>query len=276
MDNEIVAYYLAQHPRDSTRILESASPADLRAFIDALPLDERAQVVGNLVATTAATYLDRLAPEDAAKILERLRGTVSAQILGMLPQSLRQPVLDALPVTTQSTVRHLLRYPDDSVGALMVTKTLMCRMDANVRRAKQIVRRLADIDVPIMVVVDDEMKPAGLITVGKLLAIREREPIKDHMHSIHSRLRAYADVRTVLHLSAWQTEDYLPVVEAADRYVGLLPKARLHAYALATRGSARDDDDLTRAALDVADMVWGPAAEMLARLSTHPTKENSE
>ncbi len=267
LPNDVARYYVTHHPRDSARILEAARSADLKAFLDVLPLEEKAIVLGNLIAPTAASYLADLPSEPAAAIVDRMRSTTAAQILAVMTQAKRHPILDALRVEMQSTIRHLLRYPDDSVGALMLPKTLMCRVDATVRRAKQLVRRLADVDLPMMVVVDDTMRPEGLIAVGKLLTIRERELIKDHMRSIPVRLRAHADVHTVLHLPAWQGEDYLPVVEIGGRYVGMLPKARLHPYALAARGSGHDDDILTETVLNMADMVWGPAAEALARLA---------
>jgi Mg/Co/Ni transporter MgtE len=272
-----VAYYLRNHPRDVARVLESARAEHLKEFINGLPEDDRPGLFGNLLPQTAATYLADVDPAAAAAIVARLRSASAAQILGTMPRTKRWPILDALPLEKRTHIRHLLRYPDDAVGSLMLTNTLACRQDATIRRAKHLVRRFADTELPVMVVVDDAMKPVGLIAVSKLLRVREREFIQDHMRFVPGRLRAHAEIHTVLTLPTWNTEDYLPVVENDEHYVGLLPKSRLHGHALATRVTTTGTSvDLATTVLDVADLLWNPAAQILARASTTTLEDPNE
>jgi len=268
MTRETVAYYLRNHPRDVARVLESARGEDLKEFINSLGDDDQAQLFSYLLPQTAAIYLAGIGAEPAASIVARLRSASAAQVLGAMSQAKRRPILDVLPLEKRTNIVHLLRYPDDAVGSLMLTNTLACRQDATVRRAKQLVRRFAETELPIMVVVDDVMKPVGLIAVSRLLSVREREFVQDHMRFVPGRLRARAEIRTVLTLPTWNSEDYLPVVETDERYVGLLPKARLHGHALATSHAAATTGDLASTVIDVADLIWTPVAEMLARAST--------
>lgn len=276
MPSDAVSYFLTHHPRDSVRLLETSRSEDLASFLDGLSVEERAGLLANMLPQTAAAWIGGLDPEGAADVVEKLRSSTAAAILGALTRTARHPIFDALPVEKRENIRHLLRYPDDSVGALMLTNTLACRIDATVRRAKQLVRRFAHTELPLMVVVDDAMKPLGILPLSRLLSEREREPVRDHMRRLPTRLRAHASVGSVLTLPAWNTEDYLPVVEADGRYVGLLPKARLHRHALATHIDAERSTELTETLLALADMVWGPAAELLARGGGQPLENKND
>lgn len=268
MPRDTVIHYLKHHPRDAMRVLESARAEELHAFIDSLGAEAKASVLAYLLPQTAAGYIARAGAERAAEVVAQLRSATAARVLAAVTQSRRREILEQLPLEKRTNIRHLLRYPDDSVGSLMLTTTLACRVDANVRRAKQLVRRFAQVELPMMVIVDDDMRPVGLVSVSNLLRAREREPVDMHMRFVPARLRAHAEVRTVLALPVWDSEDYVPVVETDDRYVGLLAKASLHGHALATRGAAENSDDFATTVLDVADLFWRPAAETLARAAT--------
>lgn len=274
MPRDTVIHYLKHHPRDSIRVLETARAEELHAFIDSLGSEVKANVLGHLLPQTAAGYLTRAGAERSAEVVGQLRSATAARVLAAVSQNQRREILEHLPLEKKTNIRHLLRYPDDSVGALMLTTTLACRVDANVRRAKQLVRRFTHVELPMMVVVDDDMRPVGLVSISNLLRAREREPIDAHMRFIPARLRAHAEVRTVLSLPVWDTEEYVPVVETDERYVGLLPKASLHNHALAARGTTEKSDDLATTLLDVADLFWRPAAETLARAATIDSGED--
>tara|TARA_R110002073_G_scaffold267842_3_gene431095 strand:+ start:1422 stop:2249 length:828 start_codon:yes stop_codon:yes gene_type:complete len=274
MPRDTVIHYLKHHPRDALRVLEAARAEELHAFIDSLGSETKANVLGYLLPHTAAGYIARVGADRAAEVVSQLRSATAARVLAAVTQGLRRDILEQLPLEKRTNIRHLLRYPDDSVGALMLTSTLACRVDANVRRAKQLVRRFSQVELPMMVVVDDDMRPVGLVSVSNLLRARERDPIDTHMRFVPARLRAHAEVRTVLALPVWDTEDYVPVVETDERYVGLLPKASLHGHALATRGTAENSEDFATTVLDVADLFWRPAAETLARAASTNSGEH--
>lgn len=274
MPRDTVIHYLKHHPRDAMRVLEAARAKELHAFIDTLGTEAKANVLAHLLPQTAAGYITGVGAERAAEVVSQLRSATAARVLAAVTQGRRREILEQLPLEKRTNIRHLLRYPDDSVGSLMLTTTLACRVDATVRRAKQLVRRFAQVELPMMVVVDDDMRPVGLVAVSKLLRAREREPVDMHMRFVPARLRAHAEVRTVLTLPVWDSEDYVPVVETDDRYVGLLAKASLHGPALATRGATEKSGDFSTAVLDVADLFWRPAAETLARAAaTNPGEQ---
>ena len=274
--SEIVEYYLAEHPLDVVRVLETSRTTDVKTFIDSLALDEQVAVFSHLLPHTAATYLDTAQPSDAAAVVARLNTNIAARIVGTLRPTVLRPILDELPVDKRENIQHLLRYPAESVGSLMLTNTLACRDNATVRRAKQLVRRFLHTELPMMVVVDSDMRPVGLVSLNTLIGVREREYVRDHMRFVPGRLRAFADVGTVLRMPIWNTEDYVPVVDATEHYVGLLPKARLHDYALSDASTASTSDELASTILNIADMVWKPAVMMLTRASTQRSEIDDE
>lgn len=276
MASETALYYLRNYPQDAVRVLESFAGEDLTDFIDGLSDSDQAQLLSNLLPQTAAKYLADINPERAADLVEQLRSAVAAPILSTVSMTKRRPILDALSVEKRTTIRHLLRFPDDSIGSVMMTNTLACRADGNVRRAKQIIRRFNQVELPTMVVVDKSMKPVGILSVNKLLQARDRELVSEHMRFVPARFRAHAAISSVLTHPIWETEEHVPVIDADDRYVGLLAKASLHKYALAAPISAIESVDLSTTIFDLADLIWSPAAEALARVTTADSRTSNE
>ncbi|MDA0822435.1 MAG: hypothetical protein O3C28_08430 [Proteobacteria bacterium] len=273
--SNIVDYYLDEHPLDLVRVLETSSATDVKEFIESLSIDQQVVVFSHLLPHTAATYLASVQPSDAAVIVARLSTNIAARIVGTLRPPVLRSILNELPMDKRENIQHLLSYQADSVGSLMLTNTLACRDDATVRRAKQLVRRFLHTELPMMVVVDNEMRPVGLISLNTLIGVREREYVRDHMRFVPGRLRAFADVSTVLRMPIWNSEDYVPVVDATEHYVGLMPKARLHGYVLSNT-SASTSEELATTVLNIADVVWKPAVMMLTRASTQPSEIRDE
>ena len=272
MTSETVLHYLRNHPHDTVRVIEASRGDSFTNFIAELSYPDQAQLLTNLLPKTAATYLGEIAPGDAANVVGQLHSVAAAPILGALNMTKRRLILDALPMEKGTNIRHLLRYPEDSIGSLMLSNTLACRADGSVRHAKQIIRRFDHVELPTVVVVDQAMKPVGLLSVNKLLRTRERELVSEHMRFVPTLLRANASISSVLVHPIWETEEHVPVIEPDGRYVGLLPKASLHKHALAARVSESDEASVATTFLDIADMLWVPAADALARLSTTDTR----
>ncbi|MGR8947186.1 MAG: magnesium transporter MgtE N-terminal domain-containing protein [Gammaproteobacteria bacterium] len=272
---DIAEYYIRNFPRDAVKILESARPKELKELIDGLERETCLVIFDFLLPQTTATYLASLSDEKAVEIIQSLKSSTAAQILGVIGREKRQEILTALPNEKSANIRHLLRYPDDSVGSVMHFKTLACRMDSTMRHAKRFVRRLHDVELPVMVVVDELMMPKGLISISKLLIEREREYVRDHMRNVPARFRASAPLRSVLSAPAWESEDYLPVIESDGRYVGLLSKAKLYSYSITSKGAQVRTPDFSTIALNVANLIWQPSAEALVNASS-TKKETSD
>ena len=265
---DIAEYYIRHYPRDAVKILESASLNELKEFIGGLERDILLIILDALIPQTAGNYLASISKEEAVEIIQALKSSTAAQILGTLGRAKRQEILAALSNEKSANIRHLLRYPDDSVGSLMHFKTLACRMDSTMRHAKSFVRRLSDVDLPVVVIVDELMMPKGLLSISQLLRVREREYVRDHMRIVPARFRASAPLRSVLSAPAWESENYLPVIESDGRYVGLLSKAKLYSQTNVLKGAPVHSSDFSTIALNVANLIWQPSAEALVNASS--------
>jgi magnesium transporter len=217
--------------------------------------------------------LSDLDPATGADIIDRLPQSIAARLLAGLHQNQRRRLLEALPAARRHSLQHALRYPEDSIGTIMLPDTPCCRSDASVRDAKRLVRRYRSEITPCLTVLDNAQRPVGLVDVGQLLRLRERDVLSEHMQSVQVRLRARARIETVVNHRAWTTADYLPVVDSDDSFAGLLAKAAVYGYALDQDPTRRTEGRASETLVALADLIWRPGAAILARTTTPEQRE---
>ena len=265
MSAEITVDFLTRHPRDAVPILEAANSKSLYDLLATLELELQISLLGLLLPTTSAGYIASRETNLAVELITRMRADHAAQVLLNIPLRERTSLLASLPASNRQRLRQLLRYPDDSVGAAMMTPAPACRIDSTVRNAKRIVRRIADSDAPAVVVVDADSRPIGVVTTTALMKAADRTLVSEHKRSIHQTIRAYDAIINVASSSVWRTEEYGVVVHSDGRFAGLLLKSAVFERSLGEVKSNVEEPELTTAILDIANLLWSIGAAVLLR-----------
>ena len=265
MAAEVTADYLARHPREAAPILEQADREALHGLLGTLDVELQVKLLAALLPTTVAAYASARNPSDAAGLLARMRTDDAAQVLANMPLRPRAALLEALPAGPRARLQALLRYPNDAVGALMMTPAPACRKDATVRDAKRIVRRIADSETPALVVVDDNSRPVGLITIATLMRVAEKTAVTNHMRDVDAVIRVNDLTVDVAQMSFWRTGEYGVVVHSDGRFAGLLPKSRMYEADSKVPMKDAETPRITKIVLDIVDLLWTIGATILAR-----------
>jgi len=256
--------FLRTHPGEAARVLEQLKADEAGALLLSVPGRVAAPVVARLPPAFAARCLAATPNEPVVRLLRRMNVPATASLLRHLPEPRRQYLLNELPAATAVGCRMLLRYPEDSIGALADTEVLTALPAESVRevlaRIKLATRDIGD----FLYIVDEErrlracVRPANLLLAPPTMSVAGAEPADAPV------LPAQAAPRSIRDHTGWTRYSTLPVVERSGRLVGALRQGVL-IQVLAQGGAApakREADALAVA----GSAAWTLMATMLQSL----------
>ncbi|MDH3443625.1 MAG: hypothetical protein OEN50_06865, partial [Deltaproteobacteria bacterium] len=129
------------HPSDAALILERLSAEEAAAYLEELPPRLAADVVQKMVASTAGECIAQLSPQRFGQIISALPLDTSAGLLRRLDAERRERLLNQAPSNISTLLGRLLRYPENSAGALMDPRALALPEDITVTEALARIRR---------------------------------------------------------------------------------------------------------------------------------------
>jgi Mg/Co/Ni transporter MgtE len=264
-NKELTIAFLRAHPTEAARALESLDPRETAALIAAVPGRVAAPVVSRLLPGFAARSVELLSDESAVRLLRRLSTPAAASLLRHLDASRRTRLLGELPRATAVACGLLLRYPEDSIGALADTDVLTVLPSTPVRDVLARLRSARDDAGDFFYVVDEErrlrvcLRPAALLHATGTLSVGALEPARVPV------LPAQAAPRSVRDHPGWSSHSTLPVVDRDGRLIGALRQSVLM-QALARAPSDARLAAEPRAITAVAEASWTAIATLLQAL----------
>jgi magnesium transporter len=262
-----------QNLAELQRKLEDLHPADVAYILEALPLDERRLVWGQVKSARDGEILLEVSDSvresliqmmDKAELLaaaESLDTDEIADIAADLPHDVIQDLLTSLDAQKRAHLQSALAYPEDTVGALMDFEMVTIRVDVTLEVALRYLRRLGELPDQLdkLFVVGRDDKIIGVLPLKRLLttdpevsvaAVMVEDFVKFHPEDeAHEAAQAFERYDLVM----------APVVDAQGRLIGRLTVDAVLDY---IRESA-DADMLSMAGLkeeeDLFSSVWRSA-----------------
>lgn len=247
-------------------LVGESTPAQVEAFLDALPAGDAARVVSRLsdedqvrLLTTidppeaadlieqlpdaqAAEMIERLEPHEAAAIVQELPSDEQADILQDIGGAEAEAILAAMSPEEGRDARALSRYADDVAGGLMVTEYLSFRDSATVADVLDDLRRnaerYAEYDVQYTYVVDEGGRLVGVLRMRDLLLAPAHRRLADLMARESHKLADTAPLDAVRDFFDRRGYFGAPVVDGAGRLVGVVQRAAVE-EALADRADSQ-------------------------------------
>lgn len=218
--------FLATHPVDAARVLESMAGNDAAALFDAVP------------ARLGAPALEAMRPFAAAKSLPRddaraalLLGGVSvpaaAAVLRYLPEARRGALIDALPTPTAIACRALLGYSEDSVGAWVDSEIIALPPASRASDALDLLRSARVNASSPVYAVDAQRRPLGQVEIATLLRADRDARLELLMRDVTDTLPAATPLAGAVEHRVWSHADIAPVVERGGALVGVIERRML-------------------------------------------------
>ena len=210
--------------------------ADVEVVLREIPNDKMLRVFRMLPKTLAADTFAYMKSEDQQFIVESITDSEINKImdemfmddtvdfLDEMPANVVRRVLKNTDAKTRQTINQLLRYPDDSAGAIMTTEFVDLKKEMTVSDALSHIRKTG-VDketINTCYVIDKVRKLEGAISIRKIILSEPDALIGDLMTAEVKYIRTHSDQETC----AFRFKKYdllsMPVVDAEGRLVGII------------------------------------------------------
>jgi len=254
--------YLGAHPTDAARVLERMSAADCAALLARVPARVTGPVIAAMLPPAAARNLVALEDGAAMTLLATLGPQAAVAVLRHVAEPRRTRLIEGLPTSTALASRLLLGYDEDTVGAWTDPEVTALLPDTRVDDALERVRNDGG-RVERVYLIDPGQKLLGTLELTALL----RAPAASRLSELATRPSAVIAATTPLAGAAshrgWGQTAVLPVVDRAERLIGVLRRESL-VRALARAPAAPKADEEMTVAGALARTYWGAVSGLFA------------
>ncbi|MDP3939939.1 MAG: magnesium transporter [Deltaproteobacteria bacterium] len=239
-------------PSETARSISRLEQAEQARLITLLAPAEAAEVIEDVTMAQAVDLIADLSAEDAAAIVGELESDHQADLLGDLSTESAEAILGVMRPEEARDARHLLSYPPDTAGGIMVTEFVAFREGDRVSDALASMQEnrevYADYHVQYLYVCDDGDRLKGVLRIRDLLYAPREAPLESLMITNPLTVPATAKLED---LERFFDQHHLlgaPVLDDLGELVGLvLPED------VGEAGRKRSDRQL----LDISGIVGG-------------------
>jgi magnesium transporter len=217
-------------------LLEDVHEADVGDLIEALEQDLRPRLIelmGDAFDFTALTEVDdtvreeileELEPETVAEGVRDLDSDDAVTILQDLPKDEQAEILDQLPPTERVALARSLEYPEYSAGRRMQAEFIAVEPHWTVGETIDHMRETSDLPDRFweLYVVGRDQRLKGVVALDRLLRTRRPVPVSELIEEEQRTVHALDDVAEVARLFERYNLVSAPVIDDADRLVGVL------------------------------------------------------
>jgi magnesium transporter len=254
--------FLTSHPEGAVPVLEAIAPEDAAAFLKDIPDAVAGRALEIMQPLVAAAILPALTRKKAAAILLTTDVHARSHIMRLLEDDLMKSIMDQMPKSAARDLARFLRYPEGSVGAWMSSDVAVFETSTSAHDCLAQVRALPYEIRNLVFVVDAQKKLHGAVDLAKLLAAADDTSVETEANTDIKRLSPYAQLASVVALTAWDAALSLPVVDTKGRLLGALHFDRLR-QGLASQQRAKSEMHVSRVMVYLAEAFLVCAAGFL-------------
>ena len=222
LEQQLLARFATDHPQEVASTLVAMSHREAAQVFGNLAPAAAAGLLHYLPSLYAALALEQLAAEEAAAILIAVRPDIAASILRATPNERQAAVVECFPSRLQAVIANLLIYAEDTAGALMDPAVLTAFEQEPVCQVLERLQRNPENALYYLYVVADDQRLVGVVNMRELMGARPDISLASVCTRRVASIAASATWQTVVEHPAWGSVHALPVVDEADRFVGVL------------------------------------------------------
>lgn len=238
---------IGDHPEQAAVVLERLGVDETARLLERSRPASGAQLVRRLSPQFAATALSKLAIGQCARIIDALDSSVAARLLRRLGADVQAELLESISPKHSSGLRALLRFPENTAGALMDPEVLALPQDLTQRQALERIRESPEHARYNLYIVDGEQRLVGVLNLRELLIAKARAPLSALMVRNPQRLPATADRASILAHPGWKNVHSLPVIDEEGGYLGAVRYRALRELEAELLSSRSSDEDASHA-----------------------------
>ena len=211
-------------PVDIAEIL-SAFPDEKRIVLfRILPKDEAADTFSEMESEKQQKFLDNFTDQEVKDVLAEMYTDDAVDMLEEMPANVVRRVLSKVRPEDRKDINALLKYPEDSAGAVMTTEYIRLRPNMTVMEAIRWIRANGEDseDLYTCYVTDTAQKLLGVVTVREMLLCKRNAEISDIMTKDVISVHTTEDRENAAKLFDRYDFTTMPVLDAENRLVGII------------------------------------------------------
>lgn len=273
LESRLAQTLIARHPARAAAVLDRLDAKDAAAVLSDAPSACAAAVVAGMSPHPAVDVAAQLDAATAAEILVALEQDVASRLARRLDQQRRDEIFAALPARARHTLETLLRFPENTAGALMDVEVLALAEDMTCAEALKRVREEPDLARYNLYVVDRDQRLVGVINLRELLLAPPGKRLAEVMVRDPVCLAADADRSVVVSHPGWKRVHSIPVVDDRGAYLGAIRYRTLRHLEEELLGAAATDANTSEA---LGEVFASGASGLLDALAGPPARRRTE
>jgi magnesium transporter len=221
---KVTALMQPLHAADVADLLEQIGAANRGALLALWSGEIDGDILSEIDESIREEVIESLSPTVLADAMRELDTDDVVDILEDLERPQQDAILGALPEVDRVAVEQALGYPEESAGRLMQREVVMAPQDWTVGQAIDYLRRADHLPDQFyhVILVDAMMKPAGYVTLGRILSARRDMALQTIAEDSFRTIRATDAEADVAYIFNQYHLISCPVVDAAGRLVGVI------------------------------------------------------
>ena len=211
-------------PPDLAQIFELTEPVMRPVFYRLLSKETAAECFVEMPSELQRSLVECFTDRELSELLSELYIDDTVDMIEEMPAAMVKRILRASSKTDRDSINRLLRYPKDSVGAIMTTEYMRLSPDITVKEALVRIRKVA-LDketVYTCYVTDNTRHLIGVVTARKLLTSELDTQISDIMQENVISVKTTDDREYAAEKFSRYGFIALPVVDKEERLVGIV------------------------------------------------------
>jgi magnesium transporter len=212
------------HPSDIASIISQVHSEEKTAIFTSLSEKTAAEALHELEPKIQALMLLTIDRRRALNILDKMPIDEVADVLGDLPQENAEEFLRQMKPKKSTEAKKLLKHPDETAGGLMTTEFVVLPQNLTAQQAIEKMRESAPEAETIYYVyfTDESDKLIGVISLRDLIVASPNAPLSDIMTKEIITVDPETDQRKVAAIISKYNLVAIPVVDKEEKIMGII------------------------------------------------------
>ena len=216
---------ITMNPADVAGLFDGLEEKQIPVMFRLLPKEQAAETFVEMEPEAQQLLIQGFSDNELREVLDELYVDDAADLVEEMPANVVRRILGQADPEMRSSINQLLRYPENSAGALMTMEYVSLRPDMTVEEAILRIRRQGVDKETIYTcyVLDKDRTLLGIVTVKDLLlAESDDTEIREIMTSNIISVTTQDDQEEVAKMFSKYNFLALPVVDTENRMVGIV------------------------------------------------------
>jgi magnesium transporter len=242
--------FAAAHPDEVARFIERLPPEGGAEVLGALEPESAAEVLARAVPLIAAHSLARLDAKAAGEILEASHPTLAADLLFRLERATRSRLLDAVSPARAEDLKRMTEYGPRRAGGRLDPRAPALPETLSVSEVFERLRAYPAGVMHYVYAIDAERRLTGVVNMRELMLAPPDAPLGTILARNPEALFAHDPLEVIARHAGWKRNHALPVIDRDRRFLGALRYSTFRAIETELgRAAAGPDADQTASAL---------------------------